>query len=344
MTTRSGLDSQFGFAAETTWGTAVTPTKFVEYDDEDFVLNSTWLENEGLAAGRVFKRVTRVGISRYDVNGQVTIKHPNKGMGVLWKHCMGSAITTPTQIAATTAYKQIHTYSARVGLGLTVQIGRPEPGSGTVVPFTYAGCKVSSWEFSVSDGEAAKLVINFDGKSETTATGLAAASYSTNQIIFTFKDATNFKLGGTASTASGETTIAGGVAVAAIINNFTIRGEVPLAGERYGLGNAGFKAQQLENDYPTITGSFDAEFANTELYALYANASTTALQLDLSNGDAGGGNPFLLSFIAPAIKTKTAKPSVDGPGLVRQATEFEAYDDGTNPTLQVKLVSTDTTL
>jgi hypothetical protein len=287
-----------------------------------------------------------VGVSRYDVNGQVTVKHSTKSMGLLWKHCIGSAITTPTQIAATTAYKQIHTYSARVGLGLTCQFGRPEPGSGTVVPFTYAGCKVSSWEFSVSDGEAAKLVVNFDGKSETTATALASASYTANQAIFTFKDATNFKLGGTASTASGETTIASGVAVAAIVNSFTIRGEIPLAGERYGLGNAGLKAQQLENDYPTITGSFDAEFDNTNLYALYSGATTTALQLDLAQGDAGGSNPFLVSFICPAIKMKTAKPSVDGPGLVRMASEFEAYDDGggSNPTLQVKLVSTDTTL
>src|ERR687888_957662 len=343
MATRSGLDSQCGFVTESTRGTAATATKFLEYDDEDFSLIPTWLENEGLAAGRVTKRGSRVGVSRYDVNGQLTFKHGTKGFGTLWKHCIGSSIS-PVQIGATTAYKQLHVYSARYGLGLTVQVGRPEPGTGTVVPYTFAGCKITSWEFSVSDGEPAKLVINFDGKSETTATALAAASYPAAQAIFTFKDAINFKLGGTASTASGETSISGGVAVATIVNNFTIRGEVPLAADRYGVGNQGFKAQQIENDYQTITGSLDAEFGKSEFYDLFSGATSTALQLDLSKGDAGGGNPYLLSFIAPFILLKTAKPSVDGPGLVRMATEFEAYDDGTNPTLQVKLVSTDTTI
>lgn len=341
--TRSGLDSQFGYAAESTWGTPVTVTRFNEYDDEDFALMQAILENEGLRATGVFKRVSRVAISRYDVNGQVTLKHGTRQMGLLWKHCIGSTAAA-TQIAATTAYKQIHTYQQRAGLGLTMQIGRPEPGSGTVQPFTFNGCKITSWEFSVSDNEPAKLVVNFDGKMETTATALAAASYVANQAIFTFKDAITFKLGGTASTAAGETSISGGVAVTTIVNNFTIRGEVPLATERYGLGNAGQKAEQRENDYPTITGSLDAEFNKTELYDLYTNFTTTALQLDLSQGDAGSGNPFLLSFICPAIKLKDAKPSVDGPGLVRMQTAFEAYDDGTNPTLQVKLVSTDTSI
>jgi hypothetical protein len=67
------------------------------------------------------------------------------------------------------------------------------------------------------------------------------------------------------------------------------------------------------------------------------------MQIDFTHGDAGGGNPFLLSFILPAVKFKEGGPQVGGPDIVGQDINFEAYDDGsgTNPPIQVKLVSTD---
>lgn len=342
MATRSGLDAQVGFAAESTVGTAVTVDHFVEFDSEGFEYTPTWLEGEGIRAGRKYKRDSRVGVARKTVAGAVTIKVPNKGLGLLLKHAMGSSATA-TQIAATTAYEQIHTPGDHVGLGLTWQVGRPEPGTGTVQPFTYNGCKCTQWEFSVQDGEHCMLTTTWDGWNETTATALATASYASSAGLFNFSHGT-LTLGGTASTASGEMSVSGGTAVAAVINGFTLRGENPMATERYGIGNAGVKSEQLENDYPTFTGSLDAEFAKTELYDVFKAGDSTAMQLDFSFGDAGTSNPFLLSFIAPKLKIKTATPSVDGPDLVRMSTEFELYDDGTNAVLQAKVVSTDTAL
>jgi len=344
MTTRSGLDAQVGFKNETTFGTGVTVDHFIEFDNEDFQYVPTWLEGEGLRAGRKYKRDSRVGVSRKDVNGKLDFKAANKGMGLLFKHMLGSTATA-TQIGVTTAYRQIHIPGDQFGKSLTVQVGRPEPSTGTVRPFAYTGCKVTQWEFSVSDGDHAKFSLTFDGRDEDTATGLASATYAASMNLFNFSQAT-LKLGGTASTGGSPSkiTIASGVTVAAIINSITIRGENPMASERYGLGNAGLKAEQIENDYPTITGSLDAEFAKTELYDVFKATTSVALQLDFSFGDAGGANPYLLSFVAPKIKLKTAPPSVDGPGIVRMNTEFEVYDDETNAPFQIEYVSTDTTL
>lgn len=344
MTTRSGLDAQVGFVNESTYGTLVTPTKFIEFDNEDFLYAPTWLEGEGLRAGRKFKRDSRVGVSRKDVNGKLDFKAANKGLGLLFKHMLGSA-GTPVQIGATTAYQQIHIPGDQAGKSLTVQVGRPEPSTGTVRPFAYLGCKITQWEFSVSDGDHAKFSLTFDGRDEDTATGLATASYSATMNLFNFSHAT-LKLGGTASTAGSpsQISISSGVTVAAIINSIALRMENPMAGERYGVGNAGLKSEPLENDYPTITGSLDAEFAKTELYDVFKAANSTAFQLDFSFGDAGGANPYLLSFIVPKMKLKSAPPSVDGPGLVRMNTDIEGYDDETNAPIQIKYVSTDTSL
>lgn len=344
MTTRSGLDAQVGFKNESVVGTEVVVDHFLEFDNEDFKETPTWLEGEGIRAGRKFKRDARVGVARYDVNGKLDIKVPNKGLGLLVKQMLGSS-ATPTVIGATTAYQQIHIPGDHVGMSATFQVGRPEPGTGTVRPFTYRGCKCTQWEFSVSDGDHCKLSTTWDGWRETTATALATASYASGAGLFNFSHG-SLKLGGTAATAGSpsQITVTSGVAVAAIINQVTIRGENPMAAERYGIGNAGTKSEQLENDYPTITGSLDAEFSKVELYDVFKASTSVALELAFSFGDAGGANPYLLSFIAPKIKLKDASPSVDGPGLVRMSTEFEVYDDEVNAPLQVKLVSTDTAL
>lgn len=343
----SGLSAQVMVAAESTVGTAVTPTIAYEFLEEGMQFNPTWLDGQGLKAGQAFKRVSRTVQSRFDVNGDLTVEHADQGhMGLLWKHALGSALTTPVVIA-TTAYKQLHTPGTHGGLGLTIQVGRPEASTTTVKPFTYNGCKVSQWDFSCNDGQLAQLKLTIDGWNEATATALATASYTAGAGVFTFADASNFKLGGTASTSGGETTITSGSAVTSIVRGVTITGATGMKVDRYGLGNSGVKKEQLENDFPTITGTLDAEFTlQSDFYTAFKANTTTAMQLDFSHGDAGSANPYLLSFIFPAVKFKSASVNATGPDVLGQQVAFEAFDDGsgTNPVLQVKLVSKDTTL
>lgn len=338
MTTGSGLDGQLGVAAESTWGTGVTVTRFPEFNTESLKREVTWLEPAGLRVGTKAKRVSRIRQARKWASGDFEFDVVTLGMGLFVKHMLGSTVTTPTLISGT-AYKQVHTPGDYRGLGLTIQVGRPEP-SGTVRPFTYSGCKVTGWEFSIEDSQYPKLKLTIDGKNEDTATALATASYLAGAAAFDFSQMT-LKLGGTATTASGETTIAGGTTVATIVKSFSFSGETPMDTERFGLGNAGLKAEPLENDIPTYTGSLGAEFNRTELYDLYANNTTTAMQMDMTGAVIGGGNSFLFSIIAPAIKLKAAAPSVNGPEVVQMSSDFEVYNDETNPTVQIKIVSTE---
>lgn len=342
MATGSGLDAQLMVGAESTWGTAVTPDHTVEFNDESLKREPTWLEPTGLRVGQKYKRANRVVISRESVSGDVTLEHATKGMGLLWKHALASS-AVPAQIAATTAYEQIHVPGDFRGLGLTVQVGRPEPSTGTVRPFTYRGCKIGSWELSVSDNAIPTLKVSVDGRAEDTATALAAASYPSGSRVFSFADAT-LTLGGTVSTVGGKTSVSGATAVATVVNEVTVSGAAPMASDRFGIGNAGLKSEQLENDTPTITGSLGAEFNKTELYDVYTNNTTTAMVLKLEGVDIEAGNLETLEIILPAVKLKSAAPNVGGPDIVQMSTDFEAYDDETNPPIQVRIVSTDTAL
>lgn len=344
MPTGSGLDAQFGFKAETTWGTPVTVDKFAEFNSESLVNEPTWLEPTGLRVGTKHKRASRVRVSRRTVTGDVQLEVVTKGLGTLYKHMLGSGSgSTPAQIGATTAYRQIHTPGGLVGFGLTIQIGRPEP-SGTVRPFTFNGCKVSSWEFSLTDSEVPTLTLNVDGRQELTATALATASFVSGATIFDFSQAA-LTLGGTASISSGLTSLSGATAVTTIIRDITISGDSPMANERYGLGNAGLKAEQLENDTPTITGTLSAEFNKTELYDVFTAGTTTAVQLTLTGSAIGAsGENDKLQFLMPACKLKAAAPSVEGPDVVQMNVDFEAYSDGTHPVIQIMVISDETTL
>ncbi len=341
MATGTGLDAQLGFKLESTYGTAVTVDRFAEFNSESLSWEPTWLEPSGLRAGTKFKRASRLVQSRQTVSGSIELEHATRNMGALWKLALGSTVTTPTVVLGS-AYKQVHVPGDYIGKSATFQVGRPEP-SGTVRAHTYAGCKVAGWEFSCSDGEYATLSLDIEGRSEATATALATASYVAGMEVFNFSQVTVFKLGGTASTAAGETTIASGVTVPTVVTGITLSGETPMATERYGLGNAGLKNEPLENDTPTVTGTLSAEWDRTTFYDLFKANTTTALELKFEGSVISGTDKNTLSFILPAVKFKMVAPNVDGPDVIQADVDFEAYSDETNPAIQVKLISADST-
>lgn len=348
----SGLSAQLGVVSEVTYGAAVTVNKFFEFLSAGLNYEPTYLDSEGLKAGQAYKRVARTQISRKSVSGDIVMEHSDgqtngtaASMGWWWRHALGSTVTTPTQIVATTAYRQTHIPGSKAGYSFTAQVGKPQVLGPTVQPHTYTGCKIPSWEFSCSDGELARLSCSVVGQNESTAIGLASASFPNPNGVFSFADtgtATGgvFTLGGTATTAAGRTTIAGGTAVASLVTGITIRGETPMKDDRYGLGTGGLRGEPIENGIPTITGTLETEYySKAELYDLFVANTTTALQLDFAHGDAGTSNPYRLSFVLPAIKLKTGAVPVDGPDVIGQSVEFEAMDDGTNPVIQVELVN-----
>lgn len=343
MATGSGLDAQFGFGPETTWSTAVTPTKFIEFNSENLVFTPTWLEPTGLRVGTKYKRGARVRQARKTASGDIQFELATRGLGVLFKHMTGSALSAPTIIGATTAYQTNFVPGDYRGLGLTLQVGRPEPSTGTVRPFTYKGMKVISWELTVKDGAVPELKLMFDGRQEDTAIALTAASYATGASVFDFSQAT-LKLGGTASTTTGYTTIAGGVAVATVVREFHLKSDAPMDVQRFGLGNAGLKSEPLENATPVVTGSLVAEFNKAELYDPFQANTTQSLQFTLTGALIGASaNNDTFDITVPAMKLKKASPNVAGPAVVQMSSDFECYSDEVNPVYQVMTKSADST-
>lgn len=349
MPTGAGLDAQLGTKTETTVGTSATPvTQFFPFNSAGLTFTPSYIDNPGIMAGQRFKDVGSAGIARKDAGGQISIPVMMKGFGWWMKHILGSTTTTnplsnPTVIAATTAYKQVHWPGGLRGLSFTTQIGKPEPGTGTVRPTTYNGCKVSDWTLTLADNSLTMLDLTVDAWNEDGVTALATASYPTANQAFNFSHVTTFTTGGTVTTATNLASVASATAVPSVVTKMTLTGKAALSDARYGLGNAGVKKEQLESDFFDLSGTFEGEYDSTTWDTPFRAGTTVPFQIISTFGDAGGGNPFQLGILIPAAKITAAPAQISGPGLITVSGTFQVYSDGVNPPVQITLVSTDST-
>lgn len=343
MALGTGLASQVMVAEESTPGTAVTVTHPYEFDSESVNYVKNILQGTGLHAGGQYNRAARRVVSTVTASGDITMEHSYNNMEFWWKKNLGNVISGPT-VVNTPAFKTIIGPGGLQGTGITYQKGVPETSDGTVEPLTFNGGKVTGWEFNVANGAIATLKETMDFWNVATATSLASASYIVPNPVWNFSQAA-IKFGGTPSTTSSVTSISAGVSAVTLINGFTLTGTNPLKVDRFGLGNAGIKKEQLENDYRTLTGSLAGEFTNrTELYDLFKANTQTSIQFTMTGPIIASTSTYLLDIVLPAVFFDTDDTSIGGPDVVPQTVGFTVVDDGTNNVIQVTLVDLTTTI
>lgn len=257
MSTGSGIAGQFGLAEESTYGTAVTVTRFYELLSEGIDEDIGRIQSNGI---RSEQRVIRsedwtTGAEAY--KGPVELELQTKNIALLGKHMFGTVVT-----AGAGPYTHTLTPGDLTGKSLTMQVGRPDT-SGTVRPFTFAGCKIAGWELSCEPGEdkPASLKLDVLAKSRTTATALATASYTSSNQIFAWTHASL-------------TIAAAGVQCRGI----TLKGTNPMRDDRYALGQTTID-QPIENAWRDYTGTIKLDFDSLTHYNRFANGTEAAVVL-----------------------------------------------------------------
>jgi hypothetical protein len=330
MPERSGLGAQIGYATETTYGTYKAPTRFVEFESEGLTREPNYIEVKGLRAGRLAQSQNlHLGTTRTS-GGDVTMQFLDQGMGAILNMLHGETVT-PTKIVAgdEEAYKQLHKVglSSPWGKSMTWQVGRPGTG-GTVHPFSYLGCKVTSASMAVESGGYTSLTVTLDGQDETTGQALASPTYSSTARPFTFQEM---------SVKAGEATLAN-------VRSITLTVNVPMNTERYHLGNSGVKDQPIANDYVDVMAEATLEFVNLADHTRFVNEESVALVLTAEGADIEEGQPFEAIFKLPAAKQVSSGPVVNGPDVITTDVSFKGLQSGSEPALTVETISTDTTL
>lgn len=299
MAIPSGLDAQIGFAAESTYGTAATVTRFLPLVEESVSQEIERMESSGIIAGARVLRSQQWAAGKEVIEGDVGFELYDRSLGLLFTHMFGTA-----GVSGSGPYTHTFSPGTLTGKSLTMQIGTPDTG-GTVRPFTFAGTKIASWELACSEGEIATLGLSVAAKSVTTATALATTSYaaSISPMVFT----------------SGSVTI-GGSAVQA--KGVTLSGDNGLDTERYFLGS-GQMSEPLEAELRTYDGTVDLEFSDLTQYNRFTGATEAALVIALAKGTS-------TATITANVRFDSNRPNVGGTGLVMQGVPFKCVGASTD--------------
>lgn len=350
MATGAAVCSQFGFAAESTVGTAVTVTKFLKHVSIGGTgLDPIRVDDLGLGGCALVPTADRTAEVARQASREITLNMGNRTFGLPLKMMLGSSAVA-AQVGGTALWRQIHNNGDPTGSALTVQFGMPEAtATGTNRPFTLNGAKVTTWELTQQMNQLLQLKLTVDAWNEATATALATASYAASYEPYGWKTLSQAQIGTSASLVSSAVTLAGAATIANC-KGISIRGTQPLRTDGFFAGGAGIKSEQLLNGFQVFEGELDLEFASrTQIYDIFSAYTTVPLQFTWqSPTDVGTSNFAKIIVSLPFCKLTSpgGNPQVSDPGTLDGKTSFRAYGDpaGVLPACQIIYDSLDTTL
>lgn len=315
MAIGSGIGSWLGIKKESVFNTAVTVDRFLEFNSESTKYTKNTVVGQGLRNGGLTPRANRRVVTTFAGEGDFELDIPTRGFGLLLSLATGSV---PTGTLASGAYSYTFVAEDLIGDSFTTQVAVPQYG-GTLTYKTLTGCKVSNFELSVGAGDIAKAKFSIDSAGFTSGSSTSATpAFSTASTTNLF----HFAQGSITDNAASPVTYAN-------IKDFTLSVDNSLKTDRYNLGSAGAKQEQIINGFRAITGTINAEFTDTVLLDKFLADTTAGLKLTFTGGTIGSTTE-LLSITLPACKFDGDTPNVTGPGVIDVQFSFTVYDNGTD--------------
>lgn len=328
MSVRSGLGAQIGLATEEAYGTFKAPTRFLPFESENIALSKNYVKSAGLRAGRLSQASTQHRATTRTVGGDFAVEWFDQGMGLILNQLHGETVT-PTKLEEKSklVFKQTH----KIGLtdpfakSMTVQVGRPDV-TGTVRPFSYLGCKITTFKLSIDAGGLAMTSVSLDGMDEKTGEALASPTYNATTLPYTFQQMV-CNIGG---------------AEAAFVRSIAITVTVGQNVERFNLGNSGVKDTPIVNTLLGVTADATLEFSGLTDHERFTKEQLKELVLVGTGAEIGTeGETFKSTLTMPTAKQVSSSPTVNGPDIITQSVSFECLDNFSAAPLTAEILSTD---
>lgn len=337
MPTGSGLSAQIGYGEESTYGTRVAPTRFLDFRSEGIQTTFEYLESQGLRSGAKLPLASKSIRTTKACAGDIVHEIGSKGFGLLFKHMLGS-VTTFTPTAGTLSRVHRAQFGPIDGKSLTVQVGKPSTNT-TVNPFDYVGAKFNTWEVANDVNDLLVLTLGVEANDEKTDQTLATATYPTGEVLH---------YGGGLLTVAGTpswpgalpVTVAGGTATD--IKNFSLSMDQGLSLDRYFIRQNLNRKEPIEIGVGALTGTFTMEFESMTAYNRFITGGTYSLWMKWEGSTIEGAFKFAVHLLMPAVRLEGSTPTVEGPDILTVEQPFTVLNDGTNPPLTLDYVTTDT--
>ena len=310
MAIRSGLAAQIGIGVESTVGSAATPTRFYEFNDESIAQTIERIESEGLRTGNRVLRSDRFASGQIAIEGSFSMDMTADNTAILFKHALGA-------VATAGSYVHTCTMSDPYGLGLTLEVGRPG-NDGTVRAFTYAGCKINTLDLSVSVGELLSAEFGIIGTTAETIGSVTAASYGSSLELLHFA--------GAAITVAGD---------AFPCKDFSLSVNNGLTGDRFVLGSQ-VAQQPIASSMAEVTGSLVAEFVDATAYNRVVNATTAQIVATFTDSASKS-----ITVTVPVARFDGDTPTVGWPDILDQTLNFKGLFNGTDSPVTIAVANGD---
>ena len=331
MAIGSGLGSQVGFSAESTYGTRVAAAKFIRAKSYRADYLPREVQGEGILSGNYGDLAAHYVQTLLEGKGSMAFDVQDRGLGVIWNTLMGGTVT-PSVVVTGSVFTASFPLADTLGKSITYNVGLPYR-SGTVLAHELAGAKIPSAEFSCSQGGILECTIDLDAKSWTDGQAVPAATYPTAAAPFTFRDL-SVKMG----TYNSEANVQG-------VRSFTCRIERPHDTEDFTANNAGSKSEPVLAGPTQITGSIEADWLAKADFQDRANSvSTTSLLFSFVQSTAYTASNFpTFNIQIPGVIFTPGSQGVDGRDALTNTWNYRWSYDGTNQP-RIFIQSPDSTL
>lgn len=338
----STLDHSVGIAAESTYGTSVTPTRWIQWmPDSSLMWDPQFIQGGGLRVGTFVDRSARRrnGYGR----GEITIRAEltSKTFGLLLRSALGTGTST---LVSGSTYQQLFT-AGQTGSSLpslTIQAGIVD-SAGTVRPHTFAGCVCMSWSLDTpEDGGPTIFEATYDARTLDTATSLTTPVMPADTASdFRARDVSAVTVGGTLTVPS-TTVLASGGTAATYFRNLRIECDNALDVDRTVMG----ARQQPTVGKRDIKLSATAEFSDTVLRDAFINQTATAISATFTSSESLSTGVAQYQIAVPVVKINSGPVPTPTDGTsVTFDFEGQVLDDGVaTSALYVALRTADTAL
>lgn len=298
-----GMKGYIGFGEESTYGTPVTRTKFLDILGESIQYQRPLIESQGLY--RVGVLDSKVVQGAVEVGGDFSFEAQYDGWEKLAKQVFGAV--NSTNIAGT-AYKHLFTIADSLPTGLTFEVFRDQSGftSEQNRAFIYKGCKINSMQFACGVGELLKVTCAIMGR-DVERQAKTSETFTTTPLAVYHRGL--LKWGGVdAEVSQFQLTLANGLDARPLLGTALTR--EPLRGSKV-----------------QVTGSFTAEFDSPAKFDDFLNAASRVLNVrfdgPLITGGLGQGY-YIDMNINVGILT-SVRIILNSPGRIMMEVDFKGY-------------------
>ena len=303
MATGFGTNAWIGYGEESTYGTAVSTTKYAEIMEESIQGKQSIIGIETLRSASK-SQVTK---SKLSVEGSVKMALGYEGYERLLKHALGKNTTTGPTLSV---YTHAIELDSNLPTGLTLVVNRDASNLGAGTAFQSSGCQITKATFRQAPEQLLEAEFEFLGSGWANI-AVPSPTFTTFQPI-DWTQIVVCDLGGTTVKCK----------------EFELTVENALSSDRYILGNRS-RVGLGRSGSRTITAKLVTELENLTLYNLYKNQTATNFSIEWSNALTGAA---LRRFRMDGnCYVQGDDPSVSDAGPIELTLNLEFFDTSSTP-------------